>query len=200
MRGALLGLLAVLFIAACGAATAPGDGSGTVSPPPASGELIGQGTVLSVGEEPPVFCLGPVMESFPPQCSGPKIIGWDWSGVDQSTSASDVMWGTYAVQGTWDGTAFTVTQPPVPLALYDPPATFDPRLDKENPGSGTEEELLALQEQLHQDAGTEILTSWIENGYLFVTVVYDDGTLQDIYDADFGPGLIAVQSALRPVS
>ena len=42
--------------------------------------------------------------------------------------------------------------------------------------------------------------SWIENGYLFVTVVYDDGTLQSVYDARYGTEVVAVQSALRPVT
>ena len=34
-----------------------------------------------------------------------------------------VTWGTYAVQGTWDGNALTVTQPPIMLALspYEAP-------------------------------------------------------------------------------
>ena len=33
-----------------------------------------------------------------------------------------------------------------------------------------------------------------ENGYLFVTVEYDDGTIQAYYDGLFGPDTIAIQS------
>lgn len=137
------------------------------------------------------------MESYPPQCSGPEIIGWDWTAVDNSESANGVTWGTYAVQGTWDGAAFSITRPPIPLALYDPPADIDPRTDPANPGSGRESELEALQQDLYE-ANPASLMSWIENGYLFVTVIYDDGTLQSAYDAEYGSDIVAVQSSLKP--
>ena len=42
-----------------------------------------------------------------------------------------------------------------------------------------------------------ILSSWPENGYLFVTVEYDDGTQQAYYDDLYGPDTVAIQSALR---
>ncbi|NJC21286.1 hypothetical protein BJ994_000362 [Arthrobacter pigmenti] len=198
MKGRLsLGVLLVLT--GCGAVSTPG---GTVDEPQpaASEELIGQGTVLSKDGGPTLFCLGGVMESYPPQCSGPELIGWDWSAVEQSQSASGVTWGTYAVQGTWDGSALTVTQPPIPLSLYDPPAPVDPRTDKESPGVGDEADLVRLQEELFMAKDAELLTAWVENGYLFVTVVYDDGALQDAYDAKYGQNIIAVQSALLPVN
>jgi hypothetical protein len=35
-------------------------------------------TVLQEGDGPPELCLGGVAESFPPQCGGPEIAGWDW--------------------------------------------------------------------------------------------------------------------------
>ncbi|MHA7247247.1 hypothetical protein [Arthrobacter tecti] len=198
MKGLSLGLLLVLVLTGCGAVSTPG---GTVdeTQPAASEELIGQGTVLSKDGGPAMFCLGGVMESYPPQCSGPELIGWDWSAVEQSESASGVTWGTYAVQGTWDGSALTVTQPPIPLSLYSPPAYIDPRTDKENPGAGNEADLARLQEELFMAKDAELLTAWVENGYLFVTVIYDDGALQDTYDAKYGQNIIAVQSALRPV-
>lgn len=196
---AVKGLLVVLTLAGCGAVAEPGD-SGELgpSPPAASGEVIGQGTVLAKDGGPAMLCLGGVMESYPPQCSGPEIIGWDWEVVEGAESAGGVTWGTYAVQGTWDGSAFTVTQPAIPLSLYDPPAFEDPRLDPDNPGAGNEEDLLRLQEDIHQANDTAVLTSYVENGYIFMTVIYDDGTLQDAYNSEYGENIIAVQSALRP--
>jgi hypothetical protein len=196
---AIASAVVVLVLAGCGAVASPGD-DGVGGPPPASsGELIGQGTVLAKDGTPPMLCLGAVMESFPPQCSGPEMVGWDWDAADHYESSGGVTWGTYAVHGTWDGAAFTVTRPPIPLALYDPPANIDPRTDPANRGEGVDAELESLQQELHQDEGSAVLTSWVENGYLFVTVVYDDGTLQDAYDAKYGSGTVAVQSALQPV-
>ena len=199
MRISLISMAAVLWLAGCGAVASPG-GNATGEPlPPASSELVGQGMVISDEDGSAMLCLGPVMESFPPQCSGPEIIGWDWTAVDNFESSGGVTWGTYAVYGTWDGTAFTVTRPPISLALYDPPATIDPRTDPANRGAGDEAELESLQQELHQAEGSAVLTSWVENGYLFATVVYDDGTLQDAYDAKYGNNIVAVQSALQPV-
>jgi hypothetical protein len=48
----------------------------------APGEVAGQGTVIQVGDTAPHLCLGPVAESYPPQCSGPEITGWDWDAVE----------------------------------------------------------------------------------------------------------------------
>ncbi|WP_181397092.1 hypothetical protein [Cryobacterium arcticum] len=42
-----------------------------------------------------------------------------------------------------------------------------------------------------------VLTDWPQNGYLWVTVIYDDGTIQDFFDQQWGEGVVAVQSALR---
>jgi hypothetical protein len=183
----------------------PGDGVqiNPAAPPatiPAEGEVIGQGTVLQLDGEPAELCLGAVAESYPPQCSGPEIIGWDWESVDGEESASSVTWGTYAVQGTWDGEQLTVTQPPIMLALYDPMAVVDPHREPGNAGKTAEAELLEIQTEM-QDLGTlDILYSGPENGYLFVTVVYDDGQVQRYVDELYGEDVVVVESALRPIT
>lgn len=197
-RLAISMIAALLLLTGCGAVAVPGENAGEEPLPPASEELIGQGMVISDEDGPVMLCLGPVMESYPPQCSGPEIIGWDWDAVEHWERSGEVRWGTYAVHGTWDGDAFTLTRPPIPLALYDPPADIDPRTEPANRGAGETAELEALQRELHETEGAEILSSWVENGYVFVTVVYDDGTLQDAYDAKYGDNMVAVQSALRP--
>ena len=71
----------------------------------------------------PELCLGPVMESFPPQCDGVPLGGWDWStaGIQEEAPAGTnrpTRWGTYAVTGPFDGSTMTVSSS-VPLALYD---------------------------------------------------------------------------------
>ncbi|WP_167046835.1 hypothetical protein [Salinibacterium sp. ZJ454] len=202
LSGVILLTGALLTACATPAAQPSDDGPGAAPSghSAAAGEVIGQGTVLQVEPDAAQLCLGGVMESYPPQCSGPDIVGWDWAAVEYEESSGGVTWGTYAVQGTWDGEIFTLTQPAIPLALYDPMADIDPRTLPENAGSATEPELEAIQQQLIDEASVDVLMTWPENGYLFVTVVHDDGALQGYFDERFGPDVIAVGSALKPVS
>ena len=204
-------LLIVAALGLSGCASGPGigqpgasgdrvaDGNGIA----AAGEVSAQGMVLQLEKQPPQLCLGVVAESYPPQCSGPEILGWDWEAVDLEEFVEDVTWGAYAVVGTWDGVRFTLTDPAIPLALYDPmPFEPDPRTDPANAGDNSEQTLLSIQEDLGDDVQSganpwPILSSSAENGYLFVTVEYDDGTIQAYYDGLYGPDTIAIQSALR---
>lgn len=199
-RALPVALAAVALLAGCATAT-PGSGDGVPLPdpnPPADRLVSGQGTVLQTGDAAPQLCLGPVAESYPPQCSGPEIDGWDWSVIELKETAGDVTWGAYAVIGFWDGERFELTEPAIPLALYDPMMPEpDPRLDPATPGAGTDEELADIQTEL-TDA-FEPLSSWTENGYLWVTVIYDDGSLQEYVDERYGSDLVAVVSALTRV-
>lgn len=138
VRPLLAAILAVGAIALAGCATTPG---GTPAPTtttvpsdqrleeaqaaPPEGPVTGTGTVLDTAGEAQL-CLGPIMESFPPQCQGVPLDGWSWEGLDGSESSGDTTWGAYAVTGTYDGTRFTRTEAPVLLALYDPAAPEDP--------------------------------------------------------------------------
>jgi hypothetical protein len=72
--------------------------------------------VLDDGDGPEM-CLGGVAESYPPQCGGPALTDFEWGDVGFE-EASGVRWGSYALTGTFDGTAFTVTDA-IPAALYD---------------------------------------------------------------------------------
>lgn len=204
-RALLLFAAPLLLLAACATASQPGDGGDVVPDGPgepqpiaASGEVVGQGTVLQLDGEDAQFCLGPVMESYPPQCSGPIVVGWEWPDDGMWESASGVTWGSYAIVGTWDGVQFTPTQPAIPLALYDPMMQEpDPRADPANAGGNDEDLLLRVQEELHTWTDVTVLTSHPENGYLWATVYYDDGTIQSYLDEIYGPEVVIVQSALR---
>ncbi|TFB76702.1 hypothetical protein E3O06_01470 [Cryobacterium glaciale] len=195
----------LVTIAACAGDAVPGAEVPRTLPPYlafpqptlTSDELVGQGTVLQQGEAEPQLCLGPILESYPPQCSGPTILGWDWAQAQYSETASSVTWGTYAVFGTWDDTAFTQTQPPIPLSLYSPIGSPDPRQDPENAGASDDATLQTIQDGLNQP---QILTSMPMNGYLWVSVLYDDGTIQKFIDEKNGPDVVIVQSALRSIS
>ena len=97
------------------AANASSDAPPTPVP---DGEVRTSGlvTVLDDGTGPEM-CLGAVAESYPPQCGGPALVDFDFGDVG-SEEASGVTWGSYALTGTFDGTAFTVTDA-IPAALYD---------------------------------------------------------------------------------
>jgi hypothetical protein len=195
-----LAIVAVTALALAGCAgTAP---SGTPSPPslgavtpvPPEGEVTAVGTVLDTGGDAEL-CLGPVAESYPPQCSGIPLEDWTWEGVDGAESSGDVTWGAYALQGTFDGESFTVTQPPVMLALYDPMAPEDPTGGE--PGAGDEQTLARIQEELPDRLGSSYLSSYPQDGRLWVDVVWDDGTWQDAADREFGEDVVLIRSALR---
>lgn len=67
--------------------------------------------VLESPEHGPQLCHG-VDESYPPQCGGPDIAGWDWSAVEHE-SASGTHWGSYVLVGTFGAETFTLTEPAI---------------------------------------------------------------------------------------
>jgi hypothetical protein len=156
-------------------------------------------TVLQKGDGPPELCLGGVAESLPPQCGGPEIAGWDWDAVE-ADSAQGTTWGEYAVEGTWDGETFRLTEAAAAPAER-PVSPDDPRLDPDNAGAvgpdTPESEADELQNEVFDHLGG--LSGWIENGYVWVTVVYDDGSIQRYADNKYGADTVAVLSALRDV-
>jgi hypothetical protein len=205
-RALILLAIPVVLLAGCATPADPGEagdvvpGGGEPNPIAAPGVVVGQGTVLQKDGEDAQFCIGAVMESYPPQCSGPVLLGWEWPDDGMSESASGVTWGTYAVSGTWDGEAITKGDMVIPLALYDPMKQDpDPRLEPANAGENDEELLLRVQEELSAWTSVTVLSSYPENGYLWATVSYDDGTIQAYLDEVYGPDVVVVQSAFRDI-
>lgn len=106
----------------------PADQSATPAPsvpqssPPITGSPTGMltGVVLllqTADQTAPMLCTG-VLDSYPPQCSGPTLVGdFDWSQIPHET-ANGVRWskGSHRVIGTLDLTkgkygTFTLTRP-----------------------------------------------------------------------------------------
>jgi hypothetical protein len=113
------------LVAACGSGdTGPGPGAGgsSVTMPAVDPTQLfeGSGTVLDDGSGPQL-CLGGVAESYPPQCSGIALAGWDWDAVDGEESAAGTAWGEFHVVGTYDGETFTVAR----AGPYEPGAVAD---------------------------------------------------------------------------
>jgi hypothetical protein len=69
-------------------------------------------TVLANGPGGPMLCWGAVLDSYPPQCGGPRITNWDWTAVVHETH-TERRWGQYVVTGTYNagGSEFTLTEP-----------------------------------------------------------------------------------------
>lgn len=196
----LLAALSLVSLTACGQADVGNTPDEPVrhvptSVPVADGPVRTRTLVTVMDTGNPELCLGAVAESYPPQCGGPAIKGWDWAGIGRGMheTAGKVRWGMYALTGTWDGTSFTATDA-VPGALYDPPAETPP-LTAPGPGGFDEEQ---LQTELRELPG--YLGGFAQAGRMHVEVMYDDGTLQDFVDAEYGDGVVVLTSALVDVS
>ena len=214
-RLSLLAALATLVLAgaACGDdgsdddARDPGETRSTPSPsrplcPAASSRRPGRhaqpghrdGHRQAPGAE---LCLGPIAESYPPQCGGPALVGWDWADhEDTFEQQGDVRWGTYLVTGAWDGTSMTASEA-IPGALYDPAM---PRRDTHparrhgvlEHGAGGDRRAAARPLPGYVGAyggeGTD--------GHVLADVFYDDGSLQEWADTTYGDHVVIVTSAL----
>jgi hypothetical protein len=214
----LLVALAALVLAgsACGdegsddRATDPGSGSASdrVTPSPsasASGPTapIPSGpvntrnlaTVMDTGS--PELCLGPIAESYPPQCGGPALVGWDWADHKNTfEQQGDVRWGTYLVTGTWDGTSMTATEA-ISGALYDPAMP----VETPTPPAATaysDPVLEEISDQLRDRLPGYIGSYGGEgtDGHVLADVLYDDGSLQEWADTTYGGHVVIVTSAL----
>lgn len=104
-------VIACLAVSACG----PADDTPVVAgdQPPSSTRYRVSATVLESPDHGPQLCQA-VADSYPPQCGGPDVVGWDWADVEGEETASGTIWGTYQVTGTWDGSRLTLTEPPAP--------------------------------------------------------------------------------------
>jgi hypothetical protein len=195
----LAALAALLLVTACGTDTVDSgaDPGGSAPPmptdvPAADGPVVGLGLVLDAGK--PGFCLGPVAESYPPQCQGLAMDGWSWKGHQgEFDNAGGVRFGSFAVTGTFDGSTLTY-QSAVSGALYDPMPWPEPTSSAAQ--DHTQAELDAIAEELHELPGA--LSTVPGDNLVVVDVVHDDGTLQEWADATYGDGLVFVHSALAP--
>lgn len=208
-RTLLVLALSVPLLAACGTESGGGTASDPVSlsgspalerptdVPAADGSVrsANLATVMDTGS--PELCLGAIAESYPPQCSGPAITNWDWDaqqGVFEQQG--NVRWGTFAVTGAWDGTAFTV-EDAIPGALYDP-APVDPS----EPPAPAEDYSEAELEQMAQDLGDlpGAQGAYAMEGHVFIDVLYDDGSIQAWADEEYGAHVVIITSALVEVT
>lgn len=169
---------------------------GDVHPEPPPGEIQVQGTVMDKSGDVSL-CIGPIAQSYPPQCAGIPLEGWSWDAAEGEETAADSTWGAYAVTGTFDGETITQAAPPILLALFDPMVPEDPTGGE--PGETPEAELLEIQQTIQDRLGDEVQSAYVENGYVHLQVVWDDGTYQDGADAEFGEKVVIVDPLMQPV-
>ena len=200
-----IALVAVLLLAACGNDTThvsdstgpserPPSASRPTAIPAANGPVRTRtlATVMDTGS--PELCLGAVAESYPPQCGGPALEGWDWADHRGTYRHSgDVRWGQYVVTGTFDGTTFTVLHA-IPEAVWDPAAPPPPPNTGDNGTRGPE--IVKVQARLEKQPLPGTVATYPTLSGVTVDVVHDDGSLQAWADRAFGDGLVTVRSAL----
>ena len=162
--------------------------------------------VLENAEHGPQLCFG-FEASYPPQCGGPDIDGWDWDGVDGEESADGTTWiHDVVLTGTWDGETFTLTGP---VQAAPPPPGKDPGLagftpgceepDVVDPASGLEDSEDALagiaQDRLSAVWVSDRSSGWWDGPYTLTVVVppgQGEGVQRDIRERYAGP-LCAVE-------
>jgi hypothetical protein len=204
-----LSLLAVLTTLVLAGSACGDDGSDDVahdpasspssSAPPSAAVPTGPvrtrdlATVMDTGTGDPELCLGPIAQSYPPQCGGPALLGWDWAAHDGTFDhQGDVRWGTYAVTGTWDGTSLTASDA-VPGALYDPAAPTPTPTPPPLRNYSTNE-LSHIASVLNGAPG--VMGAVVSEGRVLADVYYDDGTLQGWADTTYGANVVIVSAAL----
>jgi hypothetical protein len=125
----LLGACGQQAVAPAGPATTDPATTGDASPPAETsgvmlvpdgydGRFRFVGTVLGGPDHGPQLC-GAVATSYPPQCGGPDVVGWTWTGLT-AESANGTTWGSYVVVGTWDG-RLHLTEPARTAGIADQP-------------------------------------------------------------------------------
>ena len=141
-------------------------------------------TVLESPEHGPQLCLGGVAESYPPQCGGPDVVGFDWADVEGEESANGTTWGTYGLVGTWDGERLTLTEPPggpdsVPRPEGPPEPDFTTPCEPPEGGWAVVDDTLAGEE--HRGAATAYANeqpdfggAWLDRGTSFAGARPDD--------------------------
>lgn len=156
--------------------------------PSATEPVLAIGTVLDDGS--PMLCYN-ILTSLPPQCSGPEVVGWDWSTVEHE-EANGVRWTDgVAMRVTYDAAANAVT----PVEMLDLAALS--MLARETPtGSLDAATQQAVQEDVWALGRADVLGGGGGQGIAEIEVVYDDGSMQAAFDTVYGPGVVHVWSWL----
>jgi hypothetical protein len=127
-----LAILGLLLLTACGSEASRSETTAPAASPSAAATadlLTTRRAVTVIDDGDGVeLCLGVVMASMPPQCDGPRLVGWDWSehrGDFERSRA--IRWGAFQVTGTFADGAMTPTEAVAMADLDEQPAYDDLR-------------------------------------------------------------------------
>ncbi|MFC3689943.1 hypothetical protein [Aquipuribacter hungaricus] len=239
MRTDVAAALLVVALAGCGQALPDGGAAGssgtgvapvTAAPAGAGSDLVPEGydgafvTEGLVLDEPgvgPQLCVDVVLESNPPQCGGPDLVGWDWDAVPARSyeTGSGVRFGTYRLTGTFDGDRLTLTRTAevqgadgpggVPGGDGGPAGDGGPVPDGAgavSPDGRDADALRRLQVELERDQqlrgdvdGFLWAATDLDRAVVVVQVLVAEQAEQDELDAAYGPGAVDLRGLLRPV-
>ncbi|SDK90253.1 hypothetical protein SAMN05216298_1939 [Glycomyces sambucus] len=202
----LLPLAAIVALAACGQGTGTTDAGGEGDADAVAEDTVYTGsiTVYQGVERDSAELCAVVAESYPPQCAGLPVTGWDWEAVEHE-EASGVRWGTFVVTGTFDGKAFTVTGDPLTMDEID--LADHPELQYTEPEIGDPAEDLGAAEL--EAFGTELAEQFPSlvfgsfpdeaSGVLVTDVLLVSPELEAYAAEHFPEDAVAFAPVLRPV-
>lgn len=215
----LMPVAALLAVAACGQGTdAGGTGEGADGPVSSvdgtpSGEDAAPGggavyrgalTVLQGVDRDAAELCGVVAESYPPQCGGLPVTGWDWDAVAHE-EAEGVRWGSYIVTGSFDGRSLVLAEEPVPTEEVD--MADHPELQYTEPEIGdpaedlSAEELQAIADELVAAFPAYVYGGWADeqHGVALVDTLLVTPELEAYAAEHFPEDTVAFSAMLRPV-
>lgn len=127
----------------------------------------GSFTVLQAAGQSPMLCHA-IQESFPPQCAGLPVSGWDWDAVEGEETANGTSWGSWHVTGTYDGERFHLTDPPGPARQGgedEDNSDFSPACEEPDVVDGAHG--IAEWEAMSQDYGPfeipDLVAAWVSD-------------------------------------
>ena len=210
-RAKIIGVAAasVLLLAGCATSTA-GDGDAGAEPS-ATATANDDGTYsvstlvpYTVLDDPassddPQLCIGAVAESAPPQCSGIVLTGWDWEAVEGDyMEQGEARWGLFTVEGDYSPDDETLAVTSVDTEATDElPVT--PTCEGDECVQPTDELKDIASEIMSTTPG--VLSATVDGfGTVNVSVAFDDGSLQNSLDEQYGEGIVEVTSVLVPTA
>ncbi|WP_204745618.1 hypothetical protein [Glycomyces paridis] len=207
---------AVLALAGCGRGSGDG-GSGDAAcdtgrtcsdgSPTGSGDgTVYRGALTVLQDDPegsPELC-GAVAESYPPQCGGLPVSGWDWESVAHE-EASGVRWGAYLVTGVFDGESLVLSEAAVPLDEVD--LSDYPELAYADPEFGDpaeelgEAELQAIADEVAAAFPAVVFGGWadVDHGVALVDALLVTPEMEAFAAERFPADTVVFTSVFKPV-
>ena len=167
-----IGLVVAFALVAAGCGTPqPAQPAADASATPRDSNQLYEthGLVLETRGNEPELCLGSVQESYPPQCEGIAMAGWNWDDIEGEEESGGTIWGEFHLIGRYDGETFEVheagpPEPPVERGESDSIGT--PCTEPgggwvaDDPARATHEHVVEAQSQVSDDPG--FVGLWID--------------------------------------